>query len=347
MNDDEPRIRQAFREVVLPAAPEALGARLEEIARRPVPVRHLRWRPWGLAVPATAILLVTFAVAFSGGGRLAQPTGGLAHFDEGGLAFDYPAAWRVFHFEDYSSFSSAIAFLATVEVPAPCATKQLSGSTEIDCADRYVLTPDSLVVAVSTNGMPGFEILNRPAGATPLVVDGLPAYFETGPTASGGDTETLTWTLARPGSVDNYYTIRATVRGPNLAPFETALQAVVASLRFNPPVVPLPSGPGAAETAAAAALSALGKDSPTWACFPAPGGTRQMEIRALTNGPSLARPQVATCTTEILATPLQLWRMTLTLRLPETDPQAGHGEIITVWVNPDGSPGSTGGSSLP
>lgn len=46
---------------------------------------------------------------------------------------------------------------------------------------------------------------------------------------------------------------------------------------------------------------------------------------------------------KIEATPLQMWRLslTLTLRLPEADPQAGLGQTIVVWVGPDGSPGLT------
>ena len=247
MNDD-PRLRRAFQDAVLPPAPEALHARLEEIARRPAPAPRALPGRLGLLVAAAAIALVVLALALSGGGLTLTPTGtpsspptGLAHFDEGGLVFDYPAGWRVYHYQEVSSFTSVVAFLATVDVPIPCATTVTSDSTEIDCADRFVLAPDSLVVTVMANGMPAFDINNVPAGATPLVVGGLPAYFETEPVPSGGDTETLTWTLSRPGSVDNYYAIRAAIRGPHLGPFEAALHDLIAGLRYNPPVVPLPT----------------------------------------------------------------------------------------------------------
>jgi hypothetical protein len=73
-----------------------------------------------------------------------------------------------------------------------------------------------------------------------------------------------------------------------------------------------------------------------------------MEISSLIYGPTLARPQLATCTTAIEATPLQLWRMTLTLRLPNAGPAGwGHGELITVWVNPDATIEHTESVSLP
>ena len=301
---------------------------------------------------ALAVAVAALAGCATGGGpsSATTPPGPAATTDpvtfrEEGLIFDYQGAWHVVHDQMDSSFSHLIAYLATVDVPEPCVTTQLSGSTQIACGDRYVLTPDSLVVTVSSNGRPGFEILNRPANATPLVVDGLPAYLERSPATTGGDTETLTWTLARPGTVDNFYTIRATLRGPDLAPVEAELQALIASLRYDPPVVPLPSGAGAAPAAAASALAVLSKDAPAWACL-VTMGTKQLVIDSLPMGPALAHPQLATCTSAIEATPLQLWRMTLAMHLSEPDANAGSGETFVVWVNPDGTPGLTSGGPL-
>ncbi len=78
------------------------------------------------------------------------------------------------------------------------------GGTQIDCADRFHLGPDSLVVKVSSNGRPGFDILShRPADATPLVVGGLPAYVEAAGAAApevGADLS-LVWTISMPGFV--------------------------------------------------------------------------------------------------------------------------------------------------
>jgi len=48
-----------------------------------------------------------------------------------------------------------------------------------------------------------------------------------------------------------------------------------------------------------------------------------MLVSSLVMGPDLSRSQLATCVTEIETTPLQLWRLTLTLRLPEADPEGG------------------------
>ena len=267
---------------------------------------------------------------------------GLATFHEAGLLFDYPAPWHVSHPSVDSSFSHLIADLATVEIPTPCATTVTASFTETDCADRYQLTPGAIVVSISSGGMPGFDILDhRPASATPLTVGGLPAYVAPDTTAIGTGAElTLTWTIARPGSVDNFYSITANLRGPGLAQMRSQLDALIESLRFDPPVVPLPTGSAAAEAAMANALAVLVKQSPIWGCFATHPGVGHMLISTLPNGPPLAKPQLATCTSNVEATPLQLWRVTLTIRLPKADPNVGSGLTTTQWVNPDGTLGA-------
>ena len=244
--------------------------------------------------------------------------------------------------------SSLIAYLGTVDALAPCVTTSVAVGTQTECRDRYRLVPDSLVVTIRSNGNPGFNVLDRPPGVTPLTVGGLPGYRAVSSPAPDDTTEAetiVTVTAAMPGSVDNFYTITAAIRGPDLDPLRAQVEAMITSLRYDPPVVPLASGPGAATTAATTALATLGKDSPDWACF-TPSRSRQMVVDSLPMGPKLAHPQLATCTTTIEATPLQLWRLTLTMRLSEPDPQAGSGQTSVVWVNPDGTPGQTSGGPL-
>ncbi|HXR27001.1 MAG TPA: hypothetical protein VN771_03995 [Candidatus Baltobacteraceae bacterium] len=282
---------------------------------------------------AALVLVVACGVAPSS----APPATGTTTFNEGGLAFKYPAAWQEFHYTVQSSFSDVIAYLATVNVPEPCATTVASDSTSVDCEDRFTLTEDTLVVDVMSNGFPGFDITHVPSDATALTIGGLPGYVETnGPDAAvPGVDRTVTWTIAAPGFVDNYYTIYAQLRGPDLAGLQGQLDALIASLRYDPPITPLPAGSDAATAALAQALASQVQNDPSWACFP-PTGTRQMLVSSIPGGTALAAPQVATCTTQITATPLALWRADLTLRLPQADPQAGHGEAVTLWVGPDG-----------
>ena len=265
------------------------------------------------------------------------------HFAESGLTFDYPAGWREFHYENTSSFSSVIAYLATVDVKDPCTRTPNS----ISCGAGYVLAPGTLVVRVESASFPGFNILDVPPGARPITVDGLPGYVEdvevlgdTGATAS------RSWSIAMPGSVDNDYRVTADVRTPNEGALLDLVDGIVKRIRYDPPVMPLPTDPAAAGKAVETALAVLAKGSdPSWACFPA-SGSRTLRVASLPNGPPLTTPQVATCTTAIEATPLQLWRMTLEMRLPRPDANAGLGTRMIVWVGADGQPGSSSGESL-
>ena len=274
---------------------------------------------------------------------------GLATFDEGGLVFEYPATWRVFHHDERSSFSNLIAFLATVDVPTPCATSQINGGTQIECADRFHLDPNTIVVKVEGNAWPGFDILGHPpAGATAVTIGDLPGYVEAiqAPPQTGAD-RAMRWTISRPGMVDNYFTLTAIIRGPDVERLKTEAETMVSSLRYDPPPVPLPAGATAAAAAASKALALLDtSDSGAWRCFPARPGSRQMRVSSLPMGPPLARSQLATCTTRIEATPLELWRMTFTIRLSEPDHAAGSGAALIVWVGPDGSPLTVSGSQL-
>ena len=280
---------------------------------------------------------------------MVSPTAtGVATFDEGGLAFEYPAGWQEYHYDVRSSFSTVIAYLGTVNVPEPCATTVASDSTGVDCEDRFTLAADTLVVDVMSNGAPGLDITQVPSDATALTIGGLPGYVETnGPDAAvPGVDRTVTWTIATPGFIDNDFTIYAQLRGPDLTRLQAQLDALIASLRYDPLPTPLPSGSDTASAALSQALIALGQSDPSWACFPT-SGTRQMLVSSMPDGMDLAAPQVATCTTQITATSLELWRVDLTLRLSQADPQAGHGEAVTLWVQPSGNAESQEYSPIP
>jgi hypothetical protein len=264
MADEERRLRTAFEGLILPAAPQSLHARLARTAANP-PARSRVWPRASLVLAPALLVLILAALALSTGGLSPQQSrppsaGALAHFDEGGLAFDYPATWREFHYAVDSSFSHVIAYLATVDVPVPCQTILRSDSTEIDCADRYSLAPDTLVVAVTSNGQPGFRISNHPDGVLPLTIGGLPGYLTV--TKPSGDTLSLVWTLSRPDSVDNYYQIAATVRGPTADTLRAQLEALIASLQYDPPVT-------ASLPAPATSPTELASSDP----LPNPGGT--------------------------------------------------------------------------
>lgn len=286
-------------------------------------------------------------------GEVSQDLGGVSAsgmrtFNESGLLFEYPASWREFRGQSVSSFSTLIAYLGTVPVDASCSSKPSNGGIETQCHEDYQLMPNSLAVAIRANGFPNFTVLDVPAGATSMVIGGLPGYQEVGPSFPGdtsGAETVVTTTIARPGSIDNYYTITASLRGPDFDRLQAAVDALIGSLRFDPPVVPLPAGKDAAAIAGTRALTILRRDTPSWGCFVAVGSSR-MVVDSVPMGPSLTRPQLATCTSTMEATPLQLWRMTMTMRLSEADPSVGSGKRYELWVDADGYPGPASGGPI-
>ena len=188
------------------------------------------------AIPAVVLLL---SAALGSCAPATQPndSGGLRAFHDGGLTFLYPESWQEFHHSVVSSFSTSIADLATVDVPDPCISRPANGGTETDCADRFQLDPNTIVVHLSANAFPGFDILrSRPAGARAVVVGGRPAFVILRPPddPSVGADEVISWTISRPDAPDNFYTIDALIRGPDSRQLEEQVQGLVDTVSFGP-----------------------------------------------------------------------------------------------------------------
>jgi hypothetical protein len=168
-------------------------------------------------------------------------------FAEGGLQMDYPAAWREFHYEVISSFSNVIAYLGTVEMQDPCTRT----ATSITCDNGFHLPPGGIVVVVEDRGFPGYDILTNPMDegrGVLLRVAGLPARRAlTGPNQATGADQVLVWWISKPGSVDNYYSVTAYLRGPDVVVETAQVDAMVTGLRYDQPVGPLPTAGGSAQ----------------------------------------------------------------------------------------------------
>lgn len=274
------------------------------------------------------------------------PGSALARFSEAGLVFDYPASWHVYRYEMVTSFSTLLVYLATGPVRNPCTTTVKGENTSRTCkVESLDLGPDALVMRIEQWGAPGFNILETdPGDGVRTTVAGLPAIK----TDLGNRVE---WKLTMPGSVDNWYEIHAAMRGPDLDPLRAQVEALVASLRYDPSPVPLPTG-AAGETAmreaVARTLGSLASEYAGYGVFPTePGTSRQCRVTQEPQGPELLRALDATCSTDVEATPLQLWKMTLTISWPATDAQAAGAQVRTTWLAPDGSVVSGSGSGDP
>lgn len=280
---------------------------------------------------------------------------GLATRHEADLVFEAPAAWTVYHYEVMSSFTSVLAYLGTVEVQDPCTRT----ATTVSCASGYHLEPGTLVVTITAAGFP---LRNALTGAGPeairVEVGGLPGLRVAAPAFPGVDADSsVVWRFARPGSMDNWYEIRAEIRGPGEDSLLRAVERMVDSVRFDPPVVPLDvTAAGRAKALAAVGrfLDAQAAEDPAWACFPRTEGARPAEITREPNGPALSAPLTVSCSTALSPTEFEMWDVTLRI---DWGPEAGHAagrwlahlygtggaEGWSEWAESDPFPGAIGG----
>jgi hypothetical protein len=130
--------------------PASLGEVLHRLPER-AGASH-RWSPIVAALVGSAALAVVLVLAVAGVGLPFIPSG------SGQVA---PAA------TPGPPGAAAPGDLRTFDVPEPCTTTVDPGFTTTQCASRYQLAPGTLVVSISSNGNPGFDMTaSRPAGST-------------------------------------------------------------------------------------------------------------------------------------------------------------------------------------
>jgi hypothetical protein len=188
-----------------------------------------------------------------------------------------------------------------------------------------------------------------PAGATRVKVGGMPAFYKTSALPYGA--RRLSWTIARPEAFDNYVSLQVDLLAPVGGQLESEVRAMVASVRFRPPVVPLvtdSASKAAAAASAVAALKALKPEGAAYACFPAvPGTSRSAVIRQVPFfGATLRKPLPVVCSMTIEPSDLQLWKMTLRISWDADSDRKSGSYIIVQWVTREGRlSATTGGGS--
>ncbi len=313
------RLRHLVNELPTHAVPDLPAIRTSALARLP--------RVAGAAL-AAVVVVAAVGAGLLVSGRLPGGNGITANngdFHGGGISFHYPTDWKAYPGSAYGSFFSAFAIMGTVDL-GECSRQ---GGLDLNCAYGRQLAPGELRLVVGSGGRPGFSLLDlKPASGWQLFVDGLPAVVESsGPNTADASDLTLTWTIARPGMVDNFYSLTASLRGPGLEAMRAQLDALVASIRYDEPPTPLPTGTAEAAAAAQAAehaLDALDRSSREYGsdwygCFSRRPGASQASI--VTGGPGnpgspLPAPVSLTCSTSVAATELQLWKLTLDATWP-------------------------------
>lgn len=323
MNDFDEQATRRLRRLVaglpthpvpgLPAVRSSRPARLSRVA--------------GAAVTVIVVVAVV-GIGLFASGRLPVGNGISANngaFHGGGISFRYPEAWTVYPATAVGSFGSVFAVLGSADL-SECGGM---GGLDVNCAYGRPLAPGTLRLVVGTGAMRNGSLFDlQPPDGWQLFVDGLPGVVEeTGPNSADSSDLALSWTVAMPGSIDNVYTLNASLRGPGIEEIRAQLDALVASIRYDEPPSPLPTGAAGAAAAAQVAGQALDTldrssreyGSDWYGCFPREPGVSRPGI--VTGGPGnpgsvLPEPVSLTCSTSIATTDLQLWALTLVAAWP-------------------------------
>lgn len=124
------------------------------------------------------------------------------------------------------------------------------------------------------------------------------------------------------------------------APWDSTLlpaaDAIVESARFDPPVPLLVTNDGgqAARTALAHALLQLRDSASGYECFPdTPGTLIEASVRSMPGAPVLEDSLVVSCTSGVVATPLELWRLTFTETWQRSVGRDEGRRITNVWLD--------------
>ena len=254
----------------------------------------------------------------------------------GGVRFELPPGWRLFPFDEPFSTSGLVGYISMVEVRNPCA-RTISG----DSCDRtpYTLTSDTAVVAVETASGPASDpTADGAIDAEVATIDGMPALRQVSSPVEEGVDRVVTWMIAMPGTVRNYYRLTAAIRGPSEGELTDAVDRIVADMTFETPVVPLATDEVSRVDAARVALDQLERDSAAYACVPREAGVEQeASIGGLPMTSAWDTPATVRCSYEIEPTSRQLWKMTVRFVWDDAEHLAGGSLDITAWLNAGGS----------
>lgn len=184
------------------------------------------------------IAAIFIAVAIAVGLR-AVPDGGkfvgTAHYSGKAIAFDYPAALYRHSYTKESSFSSSIVFLSTARMHNPCVVTKRANGTETSCGlpvDQ--LEPGGVLIEWSANGFPGVTVDGQGPGGTTIA--GRPATLHE---EKPGDCEylgadmTIYADVSRDAAGDNWYEMRACLKGPNLDELRRQISSMLTSLEVQ------------------------------------------------------------------------------------------------------------------
>ena len=276
---------------------------------------------------------------------LASASSSLAHYSDNGISFDYPASWQLRPENVLLRTGTVFAFVGTAPSVASCSGESRGPGCSVD----WKLQPGTVSVEFASQESPPLDQplyeLPLESGSTRLSVGGLPAIKSTAGFGSGADVE-MSWALSIPGSPDSTYGLMAAAKNPGAEQALEQVDALIASVQFVPPVEPLPTG-ATQDAAIARAVMALAAHDQSFSCFPTTiGQTADAVIQYFPAYSKLRKPVPVRCSIAVEETPIDMWRMELTISWDAAKDRTAGTNVDYVWVDATGEPGlETGGGT--
>ena len=275
------------------------------------------------------------------------PGMGLVRYDNAGITFDYPASWHPSGQPLNEHYITIRGYVGTASGDDSCVTITPGpGDTfisETACSPGGSVGAGQVLVKIeTTDGPPGRLPLIDPsdpsrlqAGQRYVTVGGVPAILTEQGTASDSR---LTWEIPSPKSMLSEYIIQAEFNDPDAAGLRAQVEALIASVGFDPPLPVLDPADG--PKIAAVVVRQEQAQKRILDCFPiVPGTSARATITQLpmTEG-ALAKPLPVTCSTRIDPTTYGFWKLTLTVSWTAASDRTAGTATTTVYARPDGTP---------
>jgi hypothetical protein len=269
------------------------------------------------------------------------------------LTFEHPANWTWLPFdrEVGTKRSTVLGYLATVPIDVDQICRGKAKRPKCDF-DNYDLQAGTLAVTITTGRDLASDVWQdeTPADATALTAGGMPALRRE--VSDVDDDVLLSWSIARPDAAGGWYQLDAEVRGPEEAAMRQQLEALVASVAFEPPVEPLPDDRRSLTDMAFEAMQRLKADpddGPAYGCFLDRPGVRPGAVDRMPGVRPLANRLPVGCSFRAEATRWNAWRLSLRYSWAAIGDRHAGSWLVSQWVTADGELGgrSTGGDKVP
>jgi hypothetical protein len=351
MNDDrfEDDLRDAVRKSPPAQAPVTLRERLSTVTDAPAtrlswiaPI--VRWAAY-LVIVAGVVGVAYLVLAQRHLGPAPSPTATpveqLLQLDLERLEVDYPASWEYHEYRESFSFVSILGYLTTGRFDPDAICTRTTNSITCNFSGHPV-EPGGVVVRFEHWGTP--DRFSAESGETQATVGGMPAYVSE---ANVGDTLTLKWRVRMPGTPNNWYVIEGQLREPGTDESRRQVEAMMASLQFDPAPTILPTSDAefdrGAREAAEQALNTLRTyvDTAGYTCFASePDVARIAKVEVVPQNQRPSQPLEVTCTT-FVQVDSDMWRVLFVMEWTATDDHGAGRQETEVWVSGSGEAGMT------